>query len=251
MKRVSYLFVTVFIFLMGGGAAGGNDCFDEVPQLAVRGEALLSVPADQMQMDMGVVTSADTAEEALELNTQKMKRVEKALLKTGLVKDEYRTGRFQIQPKWIPRPRQAPKDWQPRIAGYSVTNSLQIKTRKLKLAGKLIEAGIEAGANQMNSIVFNLADPRKFRFRAIEKATANAKTDAAFLAGAAGVNLAGILLLKLENTTEVPQRLRLTNFMESAVPRGGGYISPHFTGRCDGSREYHAHLSDKINGIFR
>jgi uncharacterized protein len=226
MKCVSYLFVTVFIFLMGGGGAGagGNDCFDEVPQLAVRGEALLSVPADQMQMNMGVVTSADTAEEALELNTQKMKRVEKALLKTGLVKDEYRTGRFQIQPKWMPRPRQAPKDWQPRIAGYSVTNSLQVKTRKLKLAGKLIEAGIEAGANQINSIIFNLADPRKFRSRAIEKATANAKADAASLARAAGVNLAGILLLKLENTAEVPKKLRLANFMESAAPRGD--VSP-------------------------
>jgi len=226
MKHVSYLFVTVFIFLIGGGGAGagGNDCFDEVPQLAVRGEALLSVPADQMQMNMGVVTSADTAEEALELNTQKMKRVEKALLKIGLGKDEYRTGRFQIQPKWMPRPRQVPKDWQPRIAGYSVTNSLQIKTRKLKLAGKLIGVGTEAGANQINSIVFNLADPRKFRSRAIEKATANAKTDAVSLAGAAGVNLAGILLLKLENATEVPQKLRLTNFMESAAPRGN--VSP-------------------------
>jgi len=222
MKPVSYLFVTVFILLMGGvgAGAGGDDCFDEVPQLAVRGEALLSVPADQMQFDMGVVTSADTAEEALRLNTQKIERVEKSLLNSGLVKEEYRTGRFQIQPKWTPRPRQVPEGWRPKIAGYSVTNSLQVKTRKLKLAGKLIEAGTEAGANQINSIVFNLADPRKFRSRAIEKATANAKADAVSLAKAAGVNLAGILLLKLEHTAEVPQRLKLSKMMESTASRG-------------------------------
>jgi len=98
-------------------ADSSADCA-ALPQLTVRGEAVLHVPADQMQLSMGVVTSAVTVEAAMDSNTKKMHDVEKALIGAGLNKDEYRTGRFQVQPQWEPRPRQPVPDWQPRIVGY-------------------------------------------------------------------------------------------------------------------------------------
>ena len=91
---------------------------------------------------------------------------------------EYRTGQFKISPKWAPRPRHSSEDWQPRIVGYSVANELLIRTKQLGLGGKVVEVCSKAGANDIGSISFDLADPRTSRVEVIELATANARQDA-------------------------------------------------------------------------
>lgn len=190
-----------------------------VPQLTVRGEAVLHVPADQMRLSMGVVTAAVTADAALAENTEKMNDVEKALAGLGLTKDEYRTGQFQVQPQWEPRPRQPVAEWKPRIVGYTVTNTLKITTRKIERAGEIIEAGVKAGANDVGTISFELASPRNSRDEAIKAATANARADALSLSEAASVRLVRILSAQLDEAVARPLIVRMDSFSESALAR--------------------------------
>ncbi len=182
---------------------------ERVPELTVHGEASLQVPADQMRITVGVVTHGVTAEAALEDNTDKMGEVEKALQRAGLGKEEYRTGFFQIEPKWEIRPRQAAWDWKPGITGYIVRNSFKVVSRQIKLTGKIIEAATSAGANDIQALTFDLADPRHSRAAAIEQATANARADAVTLAAAAGVELIRVLSLQLDGSPAAPMRVEM------------------------------------------
>jgi len=171
------------------------------PQLTVTGEAVLQVPADQATLRVGVETDAETAEAALATSSKTLQKVEQALRKSGLEKGEYSTSNFQVRPRWSQRPRNAEANWRPQIVGYTVSNSFDVKTKKLEKLGALIEAATKAGANALGQIGFGLADPRKYRADAIEAATANALADAAALAKAAGVTLDGILTLNLDHAS--------------------------------------------------
>ena len=130
---------------------------DEPPRLTVHGEAALEVPADQLRMEIGVVTDGPTAQAALDRNTAEMQRVVAALAAAGLSQSEYQTGQFQIQPQRAPRPRNPGPDWQPHIAGYTVTNRLSVKTTQIDRAGKLI--GVASGAGDEGGVV----DEKRFR----------------------------------------------------------------------------------------
>lgn len=191
-------------------------------QLMVRGEAVFTVPADQLHVTIGVVTSAATAELALEQNSKQMQTVEQALLDAGLLKDELHTSRFQIQPQWHAGEQKLPSpDRQARIVGYTVTNRFQVKTAKLERAGKIIELSTRAGANLVDAIYFDLADPRQYRTRAIDEAYAHARADAEAAAAASGVKLGPILSLQLDDASVAPVRVAGAFRAESAMVAAG------------------------------
>lgn len=172
---------------------------EEVPILAVRGTVVLKIPADQLNLAIGVTTDARKADEALRLNSQKMLGILKSLEKTGLTKKEYQTSRFEVRPQWSPRPKNVDREWRPHIVGFSVTSRLSVRTLKRDLGGKLIEAAAEAGANDIGSVYFDLSDPRKYREQAIREASENALSDARTLAKATGVDILRVLSLHLDH----------------------------------------------------
>jgi uncharacterized protein YggE len=251
MNRFSHavMLVSLGVVLCGLGTAGHAAAPEqELPRLTVRGEAILYVPADQLNLRIGVVTAAETAEAGLGENTEKMDRVVKALQQVGLTQGEYETSQFQIQPRWSPRPRQAPAEWRPEIVGYSVTNSLNIRTRKLELAGKLIGAAAKAGANEIGAILFDLADPRQYRDDAIEAATANAIADARSLAGAASVRLLRVLSLTLDQAVATPVKVQAGAYAERAALAMDA-PAPHMTSG-DVTVRAHVLLVYQIDGLI-
>jgi uncharacterized protein len=208
MQRFGLAWILVLVAGLGN-AAVAEMAAHPAPQLTVRGAALLEVLPDQVRMVLAVVSTAENAEVAMRHNSERMVQVEKALAKAGLQKGEGQTGRYQIYPEWSPRPRQVPDDWQPRIIGYRVENTLQLRSRQLNLAGRFIEAAIKAGADRVDSVVFDLADPRRDRSQAIAEATANARADAQALAEAAGVRLGKVLHLQLDDAALPPRPMEM------------------------------------------
>lgn len=165
------------------------------PQLLVKGEATIHMPADQLELTLGVVTHSQTSGEAVQDNNVKMKKVVEAIQSIGLTSDDYQTGNFNIQPVYKYPPNEAAK-----LMGYDVTNNLKIKTQKIELADKIIGAAAEAGANKVESIAFNLKDPHVYKDVAIQQAAQNALSDAKALAQGTQVNLVRILTLNLDQT---------------------------------------------------
>lgn len=200
----SILILLILLFPAPALASDGDR--SRSPQLIVQGDAVLEVPADQVQFSVGVTSEADDANVAMELNSKALLRVEKALIHAGLNKGEYSTGQFQLRPQWSARPRTAPPEWRPEIVGYAVQNSLEIKTGRLEQVGAMIGAANKAGANDIGQLRFSVADPRKYRQQAIVSATANARADAESAASAAGVKLGAVQRISLGQSAVTPIR---------------------------------------------
>ncbi len=212
MRRCCVVLLLVFI------SAAGANAEDDIPLLSVRGVSELKVPADQVEIDLSIVSEAKTAESALEDNAKSIQEVMSALKSLGLEKDEYRSGQFRIQPVWSSRPRNPPADRGAEIVGFTVTSPLHIKSKKKELAGKLIGAVVDAGVNQINAVRFSLSDPRSYREDAIDLAAENAIEDARTLARATGVKLIEVQRLTIDDAAVTPIHVSRDQFRaESAV----------------------------------
>ncbi len=200
----------ILAFCLCCGVAAMSALADEAPvsQLSVRGEAILNVSPDQVMVNLGVTSEANTAQQALSSNNDNMNAMMRALKKLGLGKDEYKTQQFQVHPMWSRRPRNPAPEWGAKIIGYRVTNSLQVRTQKMQLAGDIIGAAMSAGANTVNSVQFGLADAREFRAQAIKQAMENAQTDAQTLAAASGDKIKRTLSLNLDNAVATPMHVQ-------------------------------------------
>lgn len=172
----------------------------EVSQLRVRGEATIKVKPDQVEMSLEAVTMAKSADEALATNNEAIVQLRQLLDIEGLSREDYRTGQFSIQPLWSRPPRPAPANWAPEITGYLVTNSLQVTTSKIELAGRLLALAQQAGVNKAGHLRFSLTDPEAASRQAIAAATENARQRAETLARAAGVSLGKLLEAQVEKT---------------------------------------------------
>jgi uncharacterized protein YggE len=201
------------------------------PSLTVAGQARLERPADELRLQLAVVTEAAEAAPATAQNSDQMERVLAALSQAGLDSGETTTGRFSVSPRYSHRPPQAQPDWQPHIVGYRVENSVQVETKKIELAGELIDVAVRAGANSVSSISFGLSDDRAYRAEAIREATAHARADALAMAEAAGVRLGRLLSARLDDAAAppVPIRMRTESFAvaASAPPIEPGDVSIH------------------------
>src|SRR6267142_5189646 len=70
--------------------------------ISVTGEATVSVPPDQAQIDAGVTTEAKTAREASDANNAAMGKVLLALKGAGIEEKDYQTSRLSLQPQYAP-----------------------------------------------------------------------------------------------------------------------------------------------------
>ena len=69
------------------------------PAISVTGEATVSVPPDQAQIDGGVTSEAKTAREASDANNAAMGKVLLALKGAGIEEKDVQTSRLSLQPQ--------------------------------------------------------------------------------------------------------------------------------------------------------
>ncbi|KIC70989.1 26 kDa periplasmic immunogenic protein [Candidatus Protochlamydia amoebophila] len=194
-QKMSLLFLILYFFFPQ--AYGEEFNSSNLPQLTVKGEATIFKPADQLEMSVSVVTQDPESKKAVQANNEKMRKVVGQLTDLGLNVQDYQTGHFTIQPIYHYMDSIEKKEAS-TITHYEVTNTIHIKTSKLSLIEKIIGIAVEAGANQLSQINFNLNNPQAYRQEVIQLATQNAFEDANALAKAANVRLVRVLSLDLD-----------------------------------------------------
>ena len=215
------------------GTAAAAEGPDERPRIETRGEAVLRVPADQVEFNVAVISEDSTADRALARNTAKVTAVRRALEGAGLAAADIETGRFQLQPQWSSPPQDPQPSWRPTIVGFVVEHQVAVRTRKLAQAGNALTAASGAGANSIGELRFSLADNTKARGEAIQLATRNAIADADAIARAAGLTRGRILSVVLEPSFTAPSpvqmEMRAMAAMDKAVPVDAGAIEVRAT----------------------
>jgi uncharacterized protein len=154
------------------------------PAISVTGEATVSVPPDQAQIDGGVTSDAKTAREASDANNAAMGKVLLALKGAGIEAKDYQTSRLSLQPQYAPN-RSGPSP----VVGYRASNRVTVRLRDVTKVAGIIDVLVGAGANELGGINFMVSQASKLLDEAREKAIADARRKAEIYAKAAGVTL--------------------------------------------------------------
>ena len=186
---MKFSLVTLFSILLSVSVAPAQQAGDRPrpPSITVTGEATIAAEPDQAQIDIGVTTQARTAPDASRENAERLARVLAEVKKILGKADEVKTSGYALNPQY-----RYPQGGKPEIVGYVANNIVRIKTNKLDDVGKLIDAAMQAGANNINRLVFTLKDEEAVRLEALRQAAAKAKTKAEAIASSLGLKISRI-----------------------------------------------------------
>lgn len=186
-----------------------------VPATLSATSALLTVTAegktarvpDLAVFNAGVTSQGRTAGEALTANSADMNRVIGALKRAGIADKDIQTSQISLNPIYG-QPVTQPGGMviqEPRIVGYQATNTVSIRSRDIKNFGKVLDALVAAGANQVSGPSFQLADPSSANDEARVSAVRTARARADLYARAAGLRVVRIVSISESGGYAPPQ----------------------------------------------
>jgi uncharacterized protein YggE len=176
------------------------------PQIVATGTGEASISPDRATVFVGVQTRAPTVAPAAAENARRQRAIIDTLRALGLGSDQLATLNYSVSPEMQYAPNQAPK-----VTGYVVRNTVRASLRRIEDVGKVIDAALAKGANEISSLQFTSSKADSVRRIAMAEAVASAHADAEAIARAAG----GTLGQLLEATTSAPPR----PFQEMALGR--------------------------------
>jgi uncharacterized protein YggE len=163
----------------------------ETPLVNISAEGRSERAPDLAMFNAGVVAQGKTAGEAMTANTARMNAVLTAVRAAGVAPRDIQTSSLSLQPQYhYPQPAPPPRGYDgaalevaqpqpPRIIGYEARNTVSVRLRKVAEMGKLIDALVAAGANQVDGPYFSVDQPDaagdEARADALRKATARAQ----------------------------------------------------------------------------
>jgi uncharacterized protein YggE len=161
----------------------------EPSTIRVTGESTVEAKPDQAELVLGVMTQASTGQAAAAQNAQKLDAVIGQLRKTLGAGAEIKTLSYSLSPNF----RYPKEGGQPSIAGYTASNTVEVKIGDLPQAGKVIDIATQSGANQVQSLRFTLKDEQAALNRALREAAARAKAKVDALAAELGLKVVRVL----------------------------------------------------------
>ena len=130
---------------------------------------------DVATISTGVVTQAADANAAMRANAVQMDKVMAAIRAAGIAERDIQTSGISLNPQY-----KYVEDKPPTITGYQASNTVNVKVRDLSILGKVLDAFVASGANQLNGPSFEVDKPDEAydeaRIAAIKKAQARAQT---------------------------------------------------------------------------
>ena len=158
--------------------------------ISVSGTGEISAKPDLAVVNLTVVNEDKAVEEAMAENTKRMNNVIEEIKNLGIEEKDLKTVSYNIYPRYeYERDKFGYSTGKRTLAGYEITQSLEVKIRDMQKVGKVIQKGTEAGANDIGSLYFTIDNEDEFKKQAREKAINQAKEKADNLAGQLGVKL--------------------------------------------------------------
>ena len=205
MKTKTIIVAAVALLALVLSACGPTTINQEAPasirtmNVAGTGQAFL-VP-DIAYIYVGVHTEKPSASEAMTENNSQTEKMIAALKDFGVDAKDIRTTNFSI---W-PMDKYDPQSGMPTgEKTYSVDNTVYVTVRELDKLGDLLDTVVEAGANTVNSIQFDVADKDEAIKSARAEAVKDAETQAQELADAAGMSLGEVQSISFYDSQPYP-----------------------------------------------
>lgn len=204
MKRVSMkigvvaVLVGLVILVLTGTASAQNAPANSI---TVDGFGQAFGAPDVAYLQLGVQVTDTDVTAAFNRANELMTAVISALTEQGIAPNDIQTTGLYMYPETAYDPQTgAPTD---RIT-YRVGNSVDVTIRDVSKIGEVVSAGVNAGANNINSLNFGIADAAALEREARTAAVADAKDRAAQLAEALGLTLGDPIIVVESFTSSDP-----------------------------------------------
>ena len=165
---------------------------EPLPGIVVTGRADVAVAPDMARLVIGVEHRAADAVAAIDAMSAGTEAVLARLAAAGLDGRDVQTSSLRLDLE-----RDYSGNGVPRIVGYVASTRIDIAVRELDALGRILGEVVGDGANRIDSLSFDVADPAPHREAARRAAVADARAKAQLYAEAAGVTLG-----KLQHLTE-------------------------------------------------
>lgn len=136
----------------------------------------------------GVVSRSPTATAALQDAANRMGRVLAALKRAGVADRDIQTSNVNLNAEY-----RYPENQAPQLVGYTASNSVTIRFRDLRNSGKILDALVAQGANQINGPTLMVDKPESALDEARTKAIAIARARAELYARSLGMRVVRVV----------------------------------------------------------
>lgn len=180
--------------------------------ISTSGSSTTKVKPDKFSVTIGVDTNGTTAEIAVTKNADQMAKVIAAMKALGVKDEQMSTSNFNLSPiysdyysKSCPQQYNSPVYCPPNqvITGYRASNSVTVTldTDGAIDAGKVIDASVSAGANNIFGVNFFISPAKQEQTRdnLTQTAIANAKHRAEVAAASLGMQVSGVQSVNLND----------------------------------------------------
>ena len=147
----------------------------------------------------GVVTRSQTASGAIQQNATRMERLRAALEAAGIASRDIQTSSINLNPEYRYAENQPPQ-----LVGYTASNSLSIRFRDIRSTGRILDALVAQGANQINGPTLTIDEPEGALDEARTEALAKGRARAELYARSLGMRVVRLLSVSETGGHSVP-----------------------------------------------
>ena len=156
---------------------------------------------DIVHINAGVVTQAASATEAIRQNAARMEAVRAALRQAGIADRDIQTSSINLNPNYRYAENQPPE-----LIGYQATNQVNVKFRDIANSGRILDALVAEGANQINGPMLAIDRPEAALDEARTQALTNARARAELYARSLNMRVARVLAISETGAVYAPPR---------------------------------------------
>jgi len=174
---------------------------------------------DIARISAGVVTQAPTATAAIAQNGPRIAAVRAALRRAGIADRDIQTSQISLNPDYRYAENQPPQ-----LTGYRASNEVTIRFRDIAETGRILDALVAQGANQINGPMLELDKPEEALDEARTAALRIARARAELYARSLGKRVTRILVVS--ETGAPPQPVLRTFDVAERAQASGTKIDP-------------------------
>ena len=169
---------------VSGAPATGTE--PAIHTITVSASGKVTLVPDVARVNLGVTISKPTVKAAREAGAKTMTDIIAALKALGIDDKDIQTTNLSLYPQYANGPA-------PKVIGYQISEQVQVTVRDLDKAGDVVDAATAKGANDVNGISFEIADPIKAQNDARAAAVAAARVSAEAMTKAGNVSLGTVI----------------------------------------------------------
>lgn len=186
-RKSLYVLALVTVFLAACAPAAGTSDYAR-NTLTVTGQSQVALTPDIAYVSIGVRTEGPDVGSAVSRNANVVEDVMAVMEGSGISPEDMRTSNFSVYSS-----DQYSNSGERIGLNYFVDNTVYVTVRDLANLGELLDDAVEAGANSIWGVQFDVSDRSAATAEARDLAVADAKAQAEALAGIAGLALGDLV----------------------------------------------------------